>query len=160
MAFEVVGLGLVAVELTRVQRRDLGTPRWLQRVENAGRRLTGRPAVRQVVGLDSAVAVDSAVGLRVWRGASVPDVDHRLAALEANVETLRDEGDQRHADLEKRVTQQSKRVDELLADVDRQHAEREGERREQLRESVTLQWWGTGLFVVGAILGGLANSAC
>lgn len=84
VAFEVVGLGLVAVELTRVQRRDLGTPRWLQRVQNAARRLTGRPAVRRVVGLDSAVEVDSAVGLGIWRGASVPDVEHRLAALEAN----------------------------------------------------------------------------
>jgi hypothetical protein len=89
-------------------------------------------------------------------GASVPDVEHRLAALEANVETLRDHADERNAEVGQRITQQSLRVDELRADVDRQQAER----REHLRASVALQWWGTGLFVIGAILGGLANVSC
>ena len=49
VAFEVVGLGLVAVELTRVQRRDLGMPRWMQRVQDWGRRALGRPGVVQKV---------------------------------------------------------------------------------------------------------------
>lgn len=157
MGFEVVGLGLVAWELTRVQQRELGTPRWVRRLQARVRRLLGRPGVAHRVRLGEAVSIEDALGGRVWRGGG-ETVEQRLTALEADVETLRKQADERHADLEQRLTTQAQRMDALRADLERQHTEREAERREQLRESITLQWWGTGLFVIGAVLSGLANT--
>jgi hypothetical protein len=156
----VVGLGLVAVELTRVQRRDLGTPQWIRRARTWLPRRTATPDA-QPAELAGHSHGSSSAWIDLTTGPPpVPTIEERVASLEANLSALRDHTDQRQADLEERLTTQSQRVVELRADVDRQHAEREAERREQLRESVTLQWWGTGLFVVGAILSGLANSAC
>jgi hypothetical protein len=160
VGFEVVGLGLVAVELTRVQRRELGPWRWTRRVRAW---LPRRTATRhtQPAELAGHLRGSSSMWGELTTGPTqVPTIDERVASLEANLDALRDQADQRQAAMEQRLTTVSSRVDEVRADVDRQHAEREAERREQLRESVTLQWWGTGLFVIGAILGGLANVTC
>jgi hypothetical protein len=136
VAFEVVGLGLVAVELTRVQRRDLGTPQWLQRVGGWWRRITRQG------GRTGAVVTPHHTSAKVsahWPPLQSGGVtlEHRVKELEANVDLLRDQGDHRYSELKQRLEEQGKRVDGLGADLDRQHAEREDERREQLRESVT-----------------------
>ncbi len=46
----------------------------------------------------------------------------------------------------------------MRAELDQERREREAERKASLRVSVTLQAWGTTIFVVGAILSVLGNT--
>lgn len=49
-AFEIVGFGLVAAELARIQWAEFGTPRFVQRLQGRVRRLVGRGRVISVSG--------------------------------------------------------------------------------------------------------------
>ena len=87
-------------------------------------------------------------------------VDSRLDALEKNFAGLERETQGRFERHEKEQADLRRLISETRAEVRRQQEEREGERREELRESMTLQWWGTGVFFIGAVLAGVANGVC
>jgi hypothetical protein len=80
-------------------------------------------------------------------------LEHNLQQLDAQAARQTDEQNERHAKLAGRVSKMDRELRE-------QQGERERERREQLRESIAWQWMGTGLFLIGAILAGVANGAC
>jgi hypothetical protein len=158
--FEVTGLGLVAWQLWRVQRREFGTPAWVLRAGARLRRLTGRSRP-QVVSIEPAGEVNIAGELATKvRRAPGETVDSRLAALEANLAALEQETQTRFERHERQQDKLQQRISDAQAELQRQQQERDGERREQLRESMTLQWWGTGLFFIGAVLAGIANGVC
>jgi hypothetical protein len=158
--FEVGGLGLVAWQLGRVQRREFGTPAWLARVQATWRRLTGR-SVSHTVSV-SGVAHARAIGsgsVSVRRGPG-ETIESRLTALEANLAALDSETGERFQQHSERQDRLQAMITEAQSELQRQQDEREGERREQLRESLAYQWIGTGLFFIGAVLAGVANGVC
>jgi hypothetical protein len=155
--FEVVGLGLVAWQLWRVQRREFGMPAWVLRARARLQRLTGR-SKPQFFSIEPAeeLGVADELTIRLRREPGVT-VDSRLDALETNLGRLEQEMQTRFERHKRRQDNLQERIDEAQAELQRQQEEREGEQREQLRESMTLQWWGTGVFFIGAVLAGVAN---
>jgi hypothetical protein len=152
--FEVSGLALVAWQVWRVQRREFGMPEWW-------RRLRGVRRVETEVTLGWAVEADTAQPGAVRKRAA-PDatVELRVSALEHNVAALDRETRERFERHEKRQGWLQAALKAQRAELQRQQEQREGERRGHLREEITLQWWGTGLFLFGAILAGVANGVC
>ena len=160
-ALQIVGLGLVARDLWRVQHQTFGTPAWVQRLRGRLRQLLGRQRTHTAqVSLGSAVEVDSALRLRVRRGASDDTLDARVRALEANLAELEKDTDARFAELDHHLAEAHRRADEVRAHVDQLHRELEAARREELRETLPWQWIGTGLFAVGALLAMWSDLAC
>jgi len=159
--FEVTGLGLVAWQLWRVQRREFGMPGWWGRAQRRLRRLTRRSerwgSSYAVGGGDAATVAEHSAVERIGAGDTV---ELRLDALEANLAALERETQARFERQAKRQDRLQASIREARTELQRQHDERESERREELRESMTLQWWGTGLFFLGAVLAGVANGVC
>jgi hypothetical protein len=152
--FEVTGLALVAWQLWRVQRREFGLPDWW-------RRLRGVRRVSSEFSLGWAVEADAALpGAVRERAAPDASVEPRLSALEHNVDALDRETRARFERQEKRLDWLQSALKRQRAELQRKQEQREGEQRDQLREAMTLQWWGTGLFFVGAVLAGTANGVC
>jgi hypothetical protein len=159
--FEVAGLGTVAWQLGRVQRREFGTPAWIIRVRQWWRRLRGAQPLSQHVNLRWASESDKAMPPSVRKSAAPnAPIEQRLSALEHNVAALDEETGRQFRARDERQGQLQKQINSLGAELRGQHDERERERREQLRESMAWQWIGTGLFLLGAILAGVANGAC
>jgi hypothetical protein len=158
--FEVTGLGLVAWQLWRVQRREFGMPAWLVPVRSWWRRLRGLP-VTHPVEASLTLPWESNMGATesVRRGPG-ETVDARLDALEHNVAALDRETSERFGQHQRQLRDLRRSVGVVKAELRRQQQERESEQRGQLRESMTLQWWGTGLFLIGAVLAGVANGVC
>jgi len=159
VALEVFGLVLVAWQLTRIQRRELGTPSWVLRFLAWWPPWKRSRSVEIAVPAATARAEGSPVTLR-WGEAPDDTLDSRVDVLERQVAALDRAAVERDAAVNQRVSAMSTRVDQLRADVDREMARRDEEHREQLREDVTLQWVGTGLFFLGAVLNGVFNSTC
>jgi hypothetical protein len=159
--FEVTGLGLVAWQLWRVQRREFGMPAWVVKARARLQRLLRRRAPAVVLG-PSTLEHDRAIGGVVVMGRKPPGetVESRLDALEENFAALDRVTQARFERQEKEQGDLRRIVTETRAELERQQEERENEQREQLHESMTLQWWGTGLFFVGAVLAGVANAVC
>jgi hypothetical protein len=161
VAFEVVGLGLVAWQLWRVQRREFGMPAWWAQASGRLRRLVGRSEARgsASVSLAAELGVAGRLTTRVRRGPG-ETMESRLAALEANFASLDQETDARFEEQAQRQARLREMVSETQTELERQQQERESEQRERLREAMTMQWWGTGLFFIGAVLAGVANGVC
>ena len=155
---EVVGLGLVAFELWHEQRRDFGGFAWVRRVRAWWRYRRGHRPVGASVELSGTGGAGATASGTVTVGRAAPPLDERVTAVEAALAALREESRTRSATLEDRVTNVSSRIDEVRSDLDHQIQERERERKEARRESMRLQWYGTGLFAVGAILSFLGNA--
>jgi hypothetical protein len=159
--FEVTGLALVAWQLWRVQRREFGMPMWVGKAHARLRRILRRKGSTAVV-TPSTLEHGRALGGVVVMGRQPPgdSVESRLHALEQNFAALDRETQARFQRHEQEQGDLRRKVTETRAELERQQQEREGERREELRETMTLQWWGTGLFFVGAVLAGVANGVC
>jgi hypothetical protein len=161
VAFEVCGLGLVAWQLGRVRRREFGTPAWITRLRGRWQRLRGRKSDPQTVSGTGAGEVGTVLGgsVRMHAAPGAP-IEQRLGALERNFAALDKDTTERFRQHDERHGQLQQRIDSLDAELRGEQAERERERREQLRESMAFQWWGTGLFFIGAVMAGAANGVC
>lgn len=148
---EILGLSLVAVDLWRLQLRELGTPQWVRRLQAVARRLLGRPPRTVALGASLKSAAHISAAMRVRRAPGTT-VDERLASLEANLESLHADTSDRFADMEQRLTAVHERVDEARAHVEALRRQQQEARREELRKSMPLQWLGTALFAAGALL--------
>jgi hypothetical protein len=159
--FEVAGLARVVVQLTRIQRREFGTPEWWLGIRRRLVRLRGGKSASGAASTSAGARVRTKghVGTKVRRE---PDetVESRLHAVEANLDALEADTARRFEEHAQRQDHMNQALNEAQAGLQRQQQERESARREELRESMTLQWWGTGLFLVGAILAGVANGVC
>lgn len=156
-ALEGFGFGLVALELTRIQRREFGAPQFIRRIKGWVRRLLRRP---QVVKLSAAAGGGGGVGkarLRVRR-APGETLEERVSALEENLGHLEGELDERTRESEQRSESIEQAQRDMRADLDQRRREQEEQQRESLRTSVTLQTWGMLLFVVGVVFNVLGSA--
>jgi hypothetical protein len=157
---EILGLGLVALELWRVQRRKLGTPRWVLRVRALWQRLWRRGRTVDVKAtLHGSIDVEGALRLRVKRGPG-DTLESRVAALEANLDELDRETQESFKTVDARLGNTERAVDESRQALQQLRIDQEEAEREELRRSIPWQWLGTGLFAIGALLGMWANLAC
>lgn len=157
---EVLGLVLVALELTLVQRREFPGRgplarllRWLQRLRA---RLGRQKAATGSANVSGSASMSASGSLRV---------ETAPQTLEGRLERL----EQRHTELEQRMAGVAEEVfrrdDEhrqQLADQREEFGGRidqvERERLEQLELSLRLQWPGTLLFVAGVVLSVAGNA--
>lgn len=154
--FEVLGLVIVGFEIGRLQQREFGKIpfldkplRWLGRVVD---RVLGRNAtVVAKSAFDFAIAEDAA-RLSIRKRATTQHLADRVKALEDNLVYVHDDLLGKIEDAEKHTDHVASSVTALRRDLDLQDQQREADRRENLRETITLQWFGTGMFVFGAIL--------
>jgi len=155
---EIAGFALVAYELARIQRREFGEPEFLQRLRARLRRLLRRSATHTA---EASVAISGGGTVRaegIARRGSGETLDERVEALEENLGRLESEIDRREARLAKEIEEVRQSLSEMRAELDQERRAKEDERKASLRVSVTLQAWGTALFVVGAILSILGNT--
>ena len=83
-----------------------------------------------------------------------------MAALEANLAAIDEETTDRFERQDDHHGQLREHISALTTELWGEQEALGHERREQLRESMAWQWIGTGLFLIGAILAGVANGAC
>jgi hypothetical protein len=159
--FEVAGLGTVAWQLSRVQRREFGTPGWLAQVRSWWRALRGARVVTSSVNLRADGGLATGFG-GSGRGRLGPgsSIESRLDALERNQAALDDELDERFRLQDERRAELQQSIRALEVRLQQDQDAREDERLTQLRESMAFQWIGTLLFLVGAVLAGVANGVC
>jgi hypothetical protein len=156
-ALEVVGLGLVFVELAVIRSYEFGIPSPWARIVGRIRRLLKRP---QVVELKAALEASSAMAVRakVRPGGAPPDAtEHqRIERLQRYVERL-DE------DLDGMWEALSRRADEVIAEAARRDEQvreeferREADRRAKLRPSLIRQATGAAFVLTGPFSARLA----
>ena len=154
---EVAGFGLVAWELTRIQRQEFGTPQFILRVRGWLRRLLRRPRVVELSAAMGGGVGSMRANLRV-RQVPGETLEERVTALESNFEHLEGELSERSRAFDQRFESVEKTQREMRADIEQQQREQEEHRRESLRSSVALQAWGTVLFVIGVVLNVLGSA--
>jgi hypothetical protein len=160
---EITGFGLVAVELVRAQRRELGTAGPFQFLLTLGSRLSKR--LRRLFGRDVTIRVPLGVAeevniaerLKLRLTTQSEDLAQRVKVLESNFKRLEEEWELDRQSLEGQITHEAERREKALnalrADID----SRRDEDREAFAGSARLQWLGIGLFVLGAIASAMAN---
>jgi len=156
-AFEVAGFAVIAWELARLQRRELGAPESWTRLRGWFRHTFGQARAIEINLGEAAGTSDTALGLSIRKsGGRTPEL--RLSALEENLKRLEEETSKRDADLEADVSKLQTEIQELRDRLQQQRAEAEQERKEALRSSIAFQATGTGLFVIGTVLSVIANT--
>lgn len=155
----------MAYELFRTQRREFGDPKPLRllkasrsRAKRFFRKLFRRPTQFTDVGaeLSGTYKLTGSLKAQLRRGRGKTLEEH-VAALEENFALLDKEVEEHRVELDKAISDLGDELRETRAEFERQRQEREEEEKEFLRASVSLQWWGIGLFVVGTIFSGIAN---
>lgn len=157
---EVLGLVLIALELTLVQRREFPGRgplarllRWLQRLRA---RLGRQKAAMGIASISGGGSVSASGSARV---------ETAPQTLEGRVERL----ERQHTELEQRMTglaeEVARRANELQQKLAEQREELGGridqleqERLQHLEQSLRLQWPGILLFVVGVVLSVAGNA--
>lgn len=157
---EVLGLVLVALELTLVQRREFPGRgpwarllRWLQRLRA---RLGNQKAATGSANLSGAASASSSGWARL---------ETAPQSLEGRVERL----ELRHTELEQRMAEVAEDVSRRANELRQQLADQRGdlggridqleqERLEQLEQSLRLQWPGTLFFIAGVVLSVAGNA--
>jgi hypothetical protein len=81
-------------------------------------------------------------------------LEEHVAALEENFANLDKEVEEHRVELDKAISDLGDELRETRAEFELQRQEREEKEKEFLRASVSLQWWGIGLFVAGTFSAG------
>lgn len=157
-AFEVVGLGLVFVELAFIRSHEFGTPPpWAPLIRRI-RRLLGRP---QYVDAKATMHIAMAMRARgeVRPGDAPPEATdrERLERLERYVERLDEDLHgmwQAFGRQEDKIVAEAARRDEQLR---QEFEQRETDRREKLRPSLVRQAIGGTCVLLGIILGTMGS---
>jgi hypothetical protein len=158
--FELIGLGLVFIELAVIRSHEFGTPPPWARIVGRIRRLLKRS---QVVGVGAAelAAIGTEARLKVRPGP--PDAD---ATNEARIERLECYVERLDQDLDGMWKSIGERADKVIAEAARrdeqlrqEFEQREADRRAKLRPSLIRQALGAGFVLVGLVLGTIGNVA-
>ncbi len=146
-ALEVVGFALIALKLWLIERREFGMPPWIAR---ALRALGIRRA--RVVDLGAALSGESALRahFRVERPPG-GTLEERVTRLEAEHADLENELVATRQELEADLDKAAQRINQRVDRLEEERAQANSQAREQLRQTQRLEWWGTGLFVVGVV---------
>jgi hypothetical protein len=170
---EISGLGLVAREITRLQRQEFGQPVWLSNTIEWTRRDLGRlraifrgllrrqpePITPQPANLrGTSSASSSASGTLTVGAPASPTTEQRLTRLEGAVSKLTDrvQGVAREMDQQRRATQAE--LGDIRTDVVQLEKSIAAERRKAARREIRVQTVGTVLFVSGVLLSVLGSA--
>lgn len=155
---EIAGFALVAYELARIQRREFGEPEFLKRLRLRLRRLLRR-SVTVTAEAGGAIAIGgNARAEGVARRGPGDTLDERVEAIEENIGRLEAEMNRRQTRLVAEIKDVREKQTMMRSELDQERQAKEEERKAALRTSVTLQAWGTGLFVLGTVLSILGNT--
>jgi hypothetical protein len=157
--FEVTGLGLIAWEITRLQRQEFGLPSWWLKLEGRLRRLlrSERSSTVYLRGMDAAATSDAALELTVTSGPAV-SLEDKVQRLEEVAEDLQRKLEGVTARFEREVAGVQKRLGKVEAERHRERQEQERTRKEAIRRQITVQAVGTVLFIIGAVLSVLGDA--
>jgi hypothetical protein len=157
-ALEVVGFGLVAAEITRMQWREFGTPQALVSLEGKVRRILRRPLPD--LHDEGTLVTRARLEGKGWREYATEPEDfeslrEHVAQIAADLRgEIRDEATLREQ-TDERIRQ---RVVTLEGDVARQRQATEQARKAEMRRHIAVQGWGTALFILGATFAVLGNA--
>lgn len=159
--FEIAGFFLVACELARIQYREFGEPVLVRRARARLRKLSRRSRDQTVKAGSAELRATATLRARgrVRQGPGAT-LESRLDALEENARRLEAEIDEQNATFGGDIEKLSAKLGVVQAELKEERSRSEAERQAALRTSVMLQVYGTGLFVVGAVLsvlGGTVN---
>jgi hypothetical protein len=164
-ALEILGFAIVAVELVRAQRRELGHAGPFQFLVTGGRwikyrikKLFGKVETHEISAHLSGTSEMTGRG-KARSGTESNELSERLRVLEENLAALDNEVDQHRQELDKRISKEAEalkaQIDALRADIEA----KEAEAKEAFATSAVLQWWGVGIFIIGAMCSAAANVA-
>jgi hypothetical protein len=162
-SLEILGFALVATELVRAQRRELGTSGPFQPLLNWGfririwwRKLRGKTVTHEMSTHLSGTSKMTGRGSR-RSGTESNALEDRVRVLEENFEELDGEVTKHRKELDDRIGRESEKLHGALGDF-RNEVRSESERQKAaFADSANLQWFGIGLFVLGAAASAAAN---
>ena len=148
---ELIGFGLIAWQLARVQRQEFGWPRFVLRGRAVLRRLLGLPPITHGVGasLNMRWGIEAQGTVRKRMG---PEVDDRFAALEHNVAAMDKDFSERIAAHKKRLREITQELNKMRGEMTQAEQEREQKRKAELRSSLAWEAWGVSFFLAGTVL--------
>lgn len=160
---EIAGFMLVAVELTRAQRRELGTAgpfqflvtftHWARRTY---RKLTGKTITHEgSAHLSGTLKVSGRGSARLETQSEDPA--ERLRVLEENFRQLDAELAQHREELDAKIHKVSDGQRKALMTLEAKLQAEADAAREVFETSALLQWWGIGLFILGAAASAASN---
>jgi outer membrane murein-binding lipoprotein Lpp len=172
---EIIGLALVIAEIVKVQRREIPEHRvWVVRslaaVRRAGQEIADevgrllrreperRDATVHAVSAGSAVAGGGNVTATVIRGPA-PTLAQRVERLEAEIQRLDEQTAADRNEMRAKAREAKSRTDTAAREIRAMIEERDRQRREGVRDALTLQWTGTLLFIFGVGLSVWGNLA-
>ncbi len=162
-SLEILGFALVATELVRTQRRELGSAGPFQFLLNWGlalrirwRKLRGRAVTHEAsANLSGTVRATGRASARVRTQSE--SLEERVRILEENFKQLDAEVEGHRKDLDARIDEESEKQHASLSQFREQVAANEERSKAAFADSAKLQWWGIGLFVIGAAASAMAN---
>lgn len=160
---EILGFAIVATELVRAQRRELGTAGPFQFLVVAGQRL--RRGIRRLLGkteVHEGSAHLNGKATITARGSARSDtqskeVADRLRVLEENFARLDEEVDQHRQELDEKIDKTSGHLEAQIVALRASLEQKEQEENEAFATSASLQWAGIGVFILGVIASVTAN---
>jgi hypothetical protein len=161
---EIAGFTLVAVELLRLERRELGTAGPFQfLVDSVGwvrrkvRRLLRREEVHEAkrVDLSGTAHATSSASARLSTGR--PTLEDRVRVLEENFKQLAAEVRQHRLDLDQKIDRATARQEAALGQLREKIQEEKEREKQELKASLSLQWYGIFLFISGVAITVAAN---
>jgi hypothetical protein len=173
---EVGGLVVVIVEIVKVQRREIPEHQgWVVRslaamreagqgiAEEVGRLLRGEPERRDATIHTGGAALSGTSG----GGSSVtgtltvgsPTLAERVERLEAEIHRLDEQAAANRQEMRTEARQAKAHTDTAAQEIRAMIEDRDRQRREGVRDALTLQWIGTGAFIVGVALSVWGNLA-
>lgn len=154
---------LVAVELVRTQRRELGTAgpfqflltftRWVRRSYRklAGTRITHEGSAHLSGTLEASGRGSARLEIQS------EDPAERLRALEENFRQLDAELARHREELDDKIDKASDEQRKALMTLEAKLQAEADAAKEVFETSTLLQWWGIGLFVLGAVASAASN---
>jgi hypothetical protein len=157
---EVIGFGLIVFQLVRVQRQEFGTPQFVVRSREWGkrkiRRLLRRPQQIHAVSATMTGTADVAGSLSVRKGMG-PQASDRFAAIEFNLEQIENELRASIGLLDKRLGTVGDELTATRNAIQQGKREQEEARKAELRSSLAFEAWGVGFFLFGTVLSVLGS---
>jgi hypothetical protein len=156
---EIIGFALVATELVRAQRRELGHAGPFQFLLNTWSRMKGLFGEPEGATIQAPSADALAVGDRVSLNVSTQseDLADRVRVLETNLRRLTTEVAEHREELDDRIGNESAKLEDRIVQLQSNIDARTEKDKLAFADSAKLQWWGIGLFVVGAAFSAAAN---
>jgi hypothetical protein len=152
---EMIGFGLIVLQLVRAQRQEFGWPQLIlrsrDRIVATVRRLLRRPRLVSIHAVDAAASFDMAGSLSVRKGMGQTAPD-RFAAIEFNLLEIEKELRERIKELDQGITKVRDELNTTRSAIEQREREQEQERKAELRSSIKFEALGVVFFLSGTVL--------